>query len=146
MNFEKSTPLTFKTSWIICGDSQSEISGILFKIGCNSVCVSLAGRVVSLVCLYIQLFLFWKHLQYKAIDRALILIAATGVPMVKNVLTFINDQKLWGYVLSFVNMLFMLKIDKCFISRILLPKTCNLLPVRLDVFKDYIKLKLCIFE
>ena len=52
--------------------------------------------------------------------QAILLIAAIGVPEVKNIFTFIEDQKLCGYVLNFVNVLFMLKIDTCFISRILL--------------------------
>ena len=50
-------------------------------------------------------------MQYNPIDRAIILIAATGVPMVKNVFTFIEDQKLLGYVLSLISVLFVLKID-----------------------------------
>ena len=73
------------------------------------------------MCLSTQPFLFEKHLQYEAIDRAIILIAAIGVPMVKNIFTFTEDQKLCRYV-SFVSMLFMLKIDTHFISRILLAK------------------------
>ena len=72
-----------------------------FEIGSNSICVSLTGRLVSLVCLWTQLFLFQKHLQYKPIDRAIILIAATGGSMVNKVFTFIEDQKLSGYVLIF---------------------------------------------
>ena len=39
-------------------------------MGCNSICVSLLGRVVSLVCLHTQLILFQNHLQYKPIARA----------------------------------------------------------------------------
>ena len=46
------------------------------------------------------------------------LIATIGVPMVKNILTFIGDLKLCGYDLSFVTLLFMLKTDTCFISGI----------------------------
>ena len=39
------------------------------------------------------------------------LITAIGVPMVENISTFIVDQKLCSYVPSFVNVLFILKID-----------------------------------
>ena len=107
--------------------------------------VSLIGREVGLVYLHTQLFPFQKHLQYKPIDRAIMLIGAIGVPMVENILTFIGDQKLYRYVLSFVSILFMLKIHMCFITRVLLAKICNPLSVRLDIFKDYIKVKLFIF-
>ena len=37
------------------------------------------------------------------------LIAAIVVPMVKNIFTFTQDQKLCGYVLSFVSILFIFK-------------------------------------
>ena len=74
------------------------------------------------------------------------IITATGAHMVKNSLTFMGDQKLGGKDLSFVNMLFILKIDTNFISGILLAKTFNPSSVRLDVFTDCIKLKLFIFE
>ena len=93
-----------------------------------------------------QPFPFQKHLQYKPIDRDTMLITANGVPMVENILTYMGDQKLCSNVLSFVNILFILKIDPCFISRFLLAKTSNLLSVRLDVCRDCIRLKLFIFE
>ena len=47
-----------------------------------------------------QLFPFRKHLQYKPIDRNIMLITATGVPIVKNILTFKGDQKLGRNVQS----------------------------------------------
>ena len=53
-------------------------------------------REVGLVCLHTQLFLFQKHLQYKPIERVVILTAATGVPMGKNVFSFIEDQNYEG--------------------------------------------------
>ena len=87
-----------------------------------------------------------KHLQDKSIDRNIMLITDTGVPMVENILTFKGDKKLCRYFLSFVNILFILKIHKCFISRILLAKTTSPLSLRLDVFRNCIKLKLFIFE
>ena len=142
--FEKSKPLPFKISWIICGDNWSEMSGYGSKISSNSMWAWLTGREVGLVYLHTQVFLFCKNLQYKPIDRAIMLIAAIEVPVVKNILIFIGDQKLCGYVLSFVSVLFMLKIDTCFISRILLAKLYNPLSVRLEIFKDCIKLKLFI--
>ena len=52
--------------------------------------------------MFLYTTLFQKHLQYRPIDSANILIAATRVPVVENIFTFIGDQKLWGYVLSFV--------------------------------------------
>ena len=88
-------------------------------MGCNSRCVSLVARVVSLVCLHTQLILFQKHLQYKPIVQDIIPNADVEVPMVENVFTFIEDQKQLGYVLNFVNVIFMIKIDICLISEIL---------------------------
>ena len=88
-------------------------------MGGNSICVSLVGRVVSLVCLCTELILFQKHLQYKPIAKAIIPIADTEVPMVENIFTFIEDQELLGYVQSFVSVLFMLTIYICFICSIL---------------------------
>ena len=70
------------------------MSGIGFEIGCISICVSLTGKVVSLAYLCTQFLLFGRHSQYKPIDRAIILIAANGVYMVKNIFTFVEDQKL----------------------------------------------------
>ena len=66
--------------------------------------------------------------------------------MVENNLTFVNDQKLWGNDLILVNVLFMLITDTCFISDILLAKSCKLSSVRLDMFRDCIRLKLLILE
>ena len=68
---------------------------------------------------YITNFISKKHLQNKPITKAIIPSANAEVPMVENVFTFIEYQKLLGYVLSCVNVLFMLKIDICFISGIL---------------------------
>ena len=53
--------------------------------------------------LHAQPFPFQKHLQYNPIDKIIMLITATGVPIVEHILTFKEDQKLCGYVLSFVN-------------------------------------------
>ena len=61
------------------------------------------------------------------------LITAIGVPMGENILNFIGNQKLWWYVLNFISILFMLKIDVCFISGTLSAKICNLSSVRLDI-------------
>ena len=70
------------------------MSSIWYEIGYNLICASLTGIVVSLVCLCTQLFLFQKCLQYKLTDKAITLAAATEAPMVKNVFSFIEDQKL----------------------------------------------------
>ena len=56
-----------------------------------------------------------------------------------------GDQKLCGNALSFINIMFILKINTPFISGILLAKTFNSLSVRLDIFRDFIRLKLFIF-
>ena len=77
---------------------------------CNSICVSLVGRVVSLVCLCTQVIYFENICITNPIAKVMIPIANAEVPMVENIFTFIEDQKLLGYVLSFVNMLFMLKV------------------------------------
>ena len=78
--------------------------------------------------------------------KAIIPIADADIPMVENVSTFIEDQKLLRSVLSFVSVLFMLKIDICLISSILLAKFYNLSSMILDRLKDCIKLKLSIVE
>ena len=70
------------------------------------------------------------------------IITAIGVPM----LTLMEDQKLDGNDLSFVIISFTLKMDTCFNSEILLAKASSALSVRLDIFKDCIKLKVFIFE
>ena len=79
-------------------------------------------------------------------DRNNIMISANEVPVVKNILTFMGDQKLGGNDLSFVNVLFILKIDTCFISGILLAKIFNPSSIKLDIFRDCTKLKLFIFK
>ena len=73
--------------------------------------VLLACREAGLVYLHTQLFPFQKHLQYKPMDRNNMMITTFGVPTVKNILTFMGDQKLGGNDLSFVNVLFILKIS-----------------------------------
>ena len=93
--------------------------GVEFKMCCNSICVSLVGMAVSLVCSHTQLFLFQKHLQYKPIAQDITPIAEAEVPMIENVFTFIDDHELRRYVPSFVSMLFMLLNDINFISGIL---------------------------
>ena len=87
-------------------------------MGCISIHATLVGRVVSLVCLHTQLILFRKYLQYKPITKAILPSADAEGPMVENIFTFIEDQKLLGYIPGFVNALFMLKIDIYFISGI----------------------------
>ena len=105
-----------------------------------------SGKEVSPVYLYTQLFSFQKHLQYKPMDRNNMMITAIGVPIVENIWTFRRDQKLGGNDLSFVNVLFILEMDTCFISGILLGKVSSPLSVKLNIFRDCIKLKLFIFE
>ena len=74
------------------------------------------------------------------------IISAIGVPMVENILTFIGAQELGRNGLSFVNIIFILKMDTCFISGILLAKASSPLSVRVGIFRDWIKLKLFIFD
>ena len=67
--------------------------------------------------------------------------------MVENILTFMGNQILCGNVLSFINLLFILKIDICFhFQNFVSQKFSNPLSVRLDIFRDCIRLKLSIFE
>ena len=61
--------------------------------------------------LHTQLFPFEDICSIKPVDRDIMLITAIGV---ENILTFMGDQKLCGYDLSFVNVLFILKIDVSF--------------------------------
>ena len=74
------------------------------------------------------------------------MITTIGVPMVENIWTFMGDQKLGVNDLSSVNILFILEMDTCFISGILLARASSPLSVRLNIFRDCIKLKLFIFE
>ena len=122
------------------------MSGIAFDMGSNAIYVSLAGILVSLVCLCTELYLLQKHLQYKPIDRDITPNAETEVPLVESIFTFIEGQELWGYVLSFVRVLFMLIINTCLISGILWAKSWNLSSLGLDMFKDCIMLKLSIYK
>ena len=43
------------------------------------------------------------------------MITVKGVPIIENNLTFVDDQKLGGNDLIFINVLFMLNTDVCFI-------------------------------
>ena len=83
-------------SWIICGEMWSGVSGIGGEIAFNSILVLLAGMECDLVYVCTQLFSFWRHLQYKPIDKNNIIITVIGLPMVENNLTFMGDQKLGG--------------------------------------------------
>ena len=58
--------------------------------------VLLTGKEVGLVYLYTQLFPYQKHLQYKWINRDIMLITATRVPMVEHILSLIGDQNYEG--------------------------------------------------
>ena len=49
-------------------------------------------------------------------------ITVVGVPMVENILTLMGDQKLGINDLSFVKVLFKLKMETCFTSGILLAR------------------------
>ena len=69
-----------------------------------------------------------------------------GAHVVEKNLNFVDDQKLGGNDLSFVNVLFILKMDTCFISGISLAKACHLSSVRLGMFRICIRLKLLILE
>ena len=62
--------------------------------------------MIDLVCFHTQLILFWKHLQYNPIAKAIIPSADAKVPMAENIFTFIEDQKLVEYALSFAYVLF----------------------------------------
>ena len=66
--------------------------------------------------------------------------------MVENNLTFMDDQKVGGNDLIFIKVLFILNTDMCFILGILLAKFCKLSSVRLEMFRDCIRLKLLILR
>ena len=76
-------------------------------------------------CIYIHK-LFLETFEYKLISNNNIKIAIIGMPCIDINLTFMDDQKLGGKDVSFINVLFMLKTDTCFISGILLAKFCKL--------------------
>ena len=61
-------------------------------------------------------------------------------------LTFVGDQKVGGSDLIFIKLLFILNTDMCFISGFLLARFCKLLSVRLEIFRDCMRLKLLILE
>ena len=66
--------------------------------------------------------------------------------MVENNLTSMDDQKVGGNDLILVKVLFMLNTNICFILSFLLAKFFKLSSVRIDMFRDCIKLKLLILE
>ena len=74
------------------------------------------------------------------------IITVTGVPIAEMNLTLLDDQEVIGTDLRFGRVLFMLNMDMCFILGILLARVCNLSSFRLEMFRDYIKLKLSILE
>ena len=71
-------------------------------MGCTSICVSLLDMVFGLVCLCTQLILFQNICSINQLLMLFIPSANIKVPMVKNVFTFTEDQKLFQYALSFV--------------------------------------------
>ena len=71
------------------------------------MCV-IVRQSVCLVYLHTQLILFQKQLQYKPIESASLPGADITVPMVEKDFTFNEDHKLFGYVLSFFNVLLIL--------------------------------------
>ena len=125
MDFEKSTPVAFSHSWIIWSDNWSGMSGIGFEIGCNSICVSLTSRVVSLVCLHIQLFLFQKTFTLQTNGQGYYTNCCYWGTYGWKCFHFHQGPEAMMVCPTF-SILFMLKIDTCFISGILLVKTCNL--------------------
>ena len=74
------------------------------------------------------------------------MITIVGVPMVQNDLTFIGDQNIGVNDLNFVKVLFILEMETCFISGILQTRDSSLLPVRLNIFKACLRLKLSSFK
>ena len=61
--------------------------------------------------------------------------------LISPTIAVLDDQGGIGIYLSFVKVLFMLNMDKCFISGILGVRACNLSSFRFEMFKDCIKLK-----
>ena len=68
------------------------MSGIKFEMGSNSICLSLAGIVVDLVCLCTQLLLFQNHLQYKPFNRTIMPNTEIEVPMVESIFTLLKAR------------------------------------------------------
>ena len=99
------------------------------------------GVFINLVYSYIR-----NILQYTIIINTIIIIAIMGVSMVEKSWTFVDDQKVGGNDIILVKVLFILNIDMCFISGILLAMLFSLSSVRLDMSRDCIKLKLLILD
>ena len=78
--------------------------------------------------------------------NTILIFAIIGVPIIKNSLISVDDQKAGGNDLILFKVSFMLNTDMCFISGILLAMLFKLSSVRLDVSRDCIKLKLLISE
>ena len=100
----------------------------------------------GLVYLGRQLFLFHQHLQYGVITEINVITTVTEVTIMDMNLTPLEDQEVIGTDQSFVKVLLMLNMDKCFILGILVAIAFNLWSFRFKMFKDCIKLKRSILE
>ena len=58
------------------------------------------------------------------------IITVTGVPIVEMNLNLLDDLEIIGNDLTFVKVLLMLNMDKCFIVGILAARACNLLSLK----------------
>ena len=84
------------------------------------------GGWCGLVYLGTQPYLFCQHLQYSVIIDIDITITVTGATIVEMNLILSEDQEVFGTDQSFVKVLLIWKIEKCFILGILVPMVYNL--------------------
>ena len=90
-----------------------------------NLCHYWGGVSCGLVHLGTQLYLFHQHLQYSATSNITIIIIVIGVNMVRIILTMWADQWVISMECSFVSVLLILNLEKCFISGILVAITCH---------------------
>ena len=70
-------------------------------------------------------FSFCQHLQYSVITKINMITTVTEVTIVEMNLILMECQDVIGTDQSFVKVLLMLKMDKCFISGIVVAMVCN---------------------
>ena len=97
MSFVMLQILTYLHHWLLVSLEQVVmIVGLEFQVyslswvAIHYVCHCWAGCLVY--CAYVHMFLFGKHLQYKPVVNAIIPSADIKAPMVKNILTFTENQ------------------------------------------------------
>ena len=87
--------------------------------GCQGNIIPGGQEFCGLVYLGTLPLLFHQHSQYSVITDITMTITVARVPIVKINLILLDNQEVIGINLSFVKVLFMLNIEKCFILGIL---------------------------